>query len=149
VGDTSGTPLPFEDPSRYWARRVRDRLTRQMLVGYLAALAIGADDDASYGPAVLVTQRVGWAWKLSRDPDYQAKQNHLLHLYGLMDGTCDLEPGDPEVVLCLDEFGPLNLQPHPGRQWVRRSGGDPPRRPSGDPPSSGRTGCAACSPARA
>jgi hypothetical protein len=41
VGDTSGTPLPFEDPSRYRARRVRDRLTRQILVGYLAALAIG------------------------------------------------------------------------------------------------------------
>jgi hypothetical protein len=60
VGDTSGTPLPFEDPSRYWARRVRDRLTRHMLVGYLAALAIGAD-DARYRPAVLVTQRVGWA----------------------------------------------------------------------------------------
>jgi hypothetical protein len=29
-----------------------------MLVGYLAALAIGADDDARHGPAVLVTQRV-------------------------------------------------------------------------------------------
>jgi hypothetical protein len=40
---------------------VRDRLTRQLLVGYLAAFAIGADDDARYGPAVLVTQRVGWA----------------------------------------------------------------------------------------
>jgi hypothetical protein len=21
------------------------------------------------------------------------------------------------VVLCVDEFGPLNLQPHPGRHW--------------------------------
>ena len=68
-------------------------------------------------------------WKQSRDPDYQAKKNRILHLYGLMDGTCDVEPGDPEVVVCLDEFGPLNLQPHPGRQWARRGGGGPvPRR---------------------
>jgi hypothetical protein len=28
-----------------------------------------------------------------------------------MDGICDLEPGDPGVVICVDEFGPLNLQP--------------------------------------
>jgi transposase len=62
-------------------------------------------------------------WKQSRDPDYQAKQNRILHLYGLMDGTCDVEPDDPEVVLCLDELGPLNLQPHPGRQWARRRRG--------------------------
>lgn len=27
-----------------------------------------------------------------------------------------------EVVLCIDEFGPLNLQPHPGRQWTERGG---------------------------
>lgn len=54
-------PLPFEDPSRYRARLVRDRLTRQLLVGYLAALGIRVDDDQRYARAVLVTQRVGWA----------------------------------------------------------------------------------------
>jgi hypothetical protein len=26
--------------------------------------------------------------------------------------------GDPEIVFCVDEFGPLNLQPRPGRQWA-------------------------------
>jgi hypothetical protein len=26
--------------------------------------------------------------------------------------------GDLAVVICMDEFGPLNLQPHPGRQWA-------------------------------
>jgi hypothetical protein len=46
-----------------------------------------------------------------------------LHLYGLMDGTDDVLDGDPEVVICMDEFGPLNLQPHPGRQWATRGGG--------------------------
>jgi hypothetical protein len=35
-----------------------------------------------------------------------------------MDGTVDARPGDPEVVVCVDKFGPLNLQPHPGRQWT-------------------------------
>jgi hypothetical protein len=34
--------------------------------------------------------------------------------YGLMDGTDDVLDGDPDVAVCVDEFGPLNLQPHPG-----------------------------------
>jgi transposase len=62
-------------------------------------------------------------WKQSRDPRYEAKKNRVLHLYGLMDGICDVEPGDPDVIICVDEFGPLNLQPHPGRQWATRGGG--------------------------
>ncbi len=31
-------------------------------------------------------------------------------------------PGDPQVVICVDEFGPLGLQPRPGRQWAAISG---------------------------
>jgi hypothetical protein len=32
-------------------------------------------------------------------------------------------------VFSVDEFGPLNLQPHPGRQWATRGGsGEHPRR---------------------
>jgi DDE superfamily endonuclease len=46
-----------------------------------------------------------------------------------MDGTADVQPGDPDVVICVDGFGPLNLQPHPGRHWTRRAGGgSSPRR---------------------
>src|SRR5215203_3742229 len=45
-------------------------------------------------------------WKQSRDPRYEAQKNRVLHLYGLMDGTCDVEPGDPDVIICVDEFGP-------------------------------------------
>ena len=68
-------------------------------------------------------------WKQSRDPDFEAKKNRILHLYGLMDGTTDVLAGDPDVVICMDEFGPLNLQPHPGRQWTSQAGGGPtPRR---------------------
>jgi hypothetical protein len=42
-----------------------------------------------------------------------------------MDDTEDAEPGDPDVVMYLDEFGPLNLQPHPGRKWTHRDGRGP------------------------
>ncbi len=38
----------------------------------------------------------------------------------------------PVVVICMDEFGPLNLQPHPGKQWAPAATGtgtqDQPRR---------------------
>ena len=56
----------------------------------------------------------------------------MLELYAIADGKVAPGPGDPTVVICMDEFGPLNLQPHPGRQWapVAVGQGDPvrPRR---------------------
>lgn len=46
-----------------------------------------------------------------------------------MDATVDVGDGDLDVVICVDEFGPLNLQPHPRRQWALAGGGGPtPRR---------------------
>ncbi len=57
-------------------------------------------------------------WKTSTDPDYEAKKNRVLELYAIADGKREPGAGDPDVVMCLDEFGPLNLQPHPGRQWA-------------------------------
>ena len=57
-------------------------------------------------------------FKTSRDPDYAAKKARVEHLYALADGEVIPEDGEPEVIFCLDEFGPLNLQPHPGRQWA-------------------------------
>lgn len=57
-------------------------------------------------------------WKTSTDPDYEAKKNRVLHLYALADAKTARGQGDPDVVICMDEFGPLNLQPHPGRQWA-------------------------------
>ncbi len=53
------------------------------------------------------------------------------HLYAIADGEAAAGPGDPQVVFCVDEFGPLNLQPRPGRQWARRGGTarDPGERP--------------------
>ncbi len=68
-------------------------------------------------------------WKTSTDPDFEPKKDRLLELYALADGERQRQAGDPDVVICLDEFGPLNLQPHPGRQWaVRGGGGRQPRR---------------------
>jgi transposase len=57
-------------------------------------------------------------WKSSTDPDYEAKKNRVLALYAIADGKKPPGEGDPDVVICMDEFGPLNLQPHPGRQWA-------------------------------
>jgi transposase len=51
-------------------------------------------------------------WKASRDPDFAAKMARVLDLY-------DHPPADGRV-LCVDEFGPLNLQPRPGHGWFRR-----------------------------
>ena len=92
-------------------------------------VAEGVVDDISHeGLRRLLRQegvsfQLSKTWKQSTDPDFEAKKNRILHLYGLMDGTDDVEAGDPEVVICIDEFGPLNLQPHPGRQWTTRGGG--------------------------
>jgi hypothetical protein len=47
----------------------------------------------------------------------------VLELYAIADGICTPGADDPQVVICVDEFGPLNLQPHPGRQWALRGGG--------------------------
>jgi transposase len=52
-------------------------------------------------------------WKASTDPDFIAKMRRILHLY-------DHPPDDGRVV-CVDEFGPLNLLPRKGKAWrVRR-----------------------------
>jgi hypothetical protein len=61
-------------------------------------------------------------FKASNDPDFEAKKNRILQLYAIADGTIEPGPGDPTVVICVDEFGPLNLQPHPGKQWAAVGG---------------------------
>jgi transposase len=56
-------------------------------------------------------------WKASTDPQFIAKMRRVLELY-------DNPPADGRVI-CADEFGPLNLQPRPGRAW--RPAGHPAR----------------------
>jgi transposase len=70
-------------------------------------------------------------WKTSRDPDYAVKKARIEHLYAVADGQVVPDDGEPTVIFCMDEFGPLNLQPRPGRQWtgVGGKGKDPEREP--------------------
>jgi transposase len=56
-------------------------------------------------------------WKGSRDPDFAAKKARILELYD--QAATGQVPGRGRVV-CVDEFGPLNLQPRPGHGWFPR-----------------------------
>ena len=56
-------------------------------------------------------------WKGSRDPEFTPKMARILELYDqAADGSV---PGGGRVI-CVDEFGPLNLQPRPGHGWFPR-----------------------------
>ena len=57
-------------------------------------------------------------YKQSADPCYEAKKNRVLELYDIADGKAEPAEGGPEVVICVDEFGPLNIMPRPGRHWA-------------------------------
>jgi hypothetical protein len=48
----------------------------------------------------------------------RSRRPRVEHLYAIANREVIPEPGEPEVIFCVDEFGPLNLQPHPGRQWA-------------------------------
>ena len=91
-------------------------------------VAEGVVDDISHeGLRVLlreegVTFQRLKTWKTSKDPDYAVKKARVEHLYAIADGEVIPDAGEPEVIFCLDEFGPLNLQPRPGRQWAAVSG---------------------------
>jgi transposase len=100
-------------------------------------VAEGVVDDISHeGLRVLlreegVTFQRLKTWKASKDPHYAAKKARVEQLYAIADREGTVQEGDPQVVFCMDEFGPLNLQPRPGRQWaaVSGTGKDPGRDP--------------------
>jgi transposase len=87
-------------------------------------VAEGVVDDISHeGLRVLLREegvsfQVIKTWKQSKDPDFEAKKNRVLELYGIADGKAKPGRDDPTVVICMDEFGPLNLLPRPGKQWA-------------------------------
>ena len=70
-------------------------------------------------------------WKASKDPDYAVKKARVEHLYAIADREVIPAEEEPEVIFCVDEFGPLNLQPRPARQWAAVSGknAEPDRQP--------------------
>lgn len=53
-------------------------------------------------------------WKASRDPEFATKMARILELY---DQSAAGQIPEGGRVICVDEFGPLNLQPRPGRGW--------------------------------
>jgi transposase len=100
-------------------------------------VAEGVVDDISHEGLRVLLREEGVSfqrlktWKASTDPDYAVKKARVEHLYAIADREVVPEPGEPEVVFCMDEFGPLNLQPRPGRQWsaVSGKGKEPGRAP--------------------
>ena len=91
-------------------------------------VAEGVVDDISHEGLRVLLREEGISfqrlktWKTSGDPDYAVKKARIEHLYAIADGEVVPDPGEPEVIFCVDEFGPLNLQPRPGRQWTAVSG---------------------------
>jgi transposase len=87
-------------------------------------VAEGVVDDISHEGLRALLREEGVSFqviktlKLSNDPDFEAKKNRILELYAIADRTTEPGDGDPTVVVCVDEFGPLNLQPHPGKHWA-------------------------------
>jgi transposase len=100
-------------------------------------VAEGVVDDISHeGLRVLlreegVTFQRLKTWKASKDPHYAEQKARIEHLHAIADRAVARGAGDPEVVFCVDEFGPLNLQPRPGRQWasIGGKGKEPGRAP--------------------
>jgi transposase len=92
-------------------------------------VAEGVVDDISHEGLRVLLQQEGVSFqrlktfKRSNDPDYDAKATRVLELYAIADGRAKPGPDDPAIVLCMDEFGPLNLQPRPGCQWALAGGG--------------------------
>jgi transposase len=91
-------------------------------------VAEGVVDDISHeGLRILlrdegVTFQRLKTWKASKDPHYAEKKARVEYLYAIADREVQPREGDPEVIFCADEFGPLNLQPRPGRQWAPAGG---------------------------
>ena len=102
-------------------------------------VAEGVVDDISHEGlrALLREEGVSFqalkTWKASNDPLFETKKNRILELYAIADGRGAPGDHDPTIVICVDEFGPLNLRPHPGRGWAAMGGKQkdpcrPPRR---------------------
>jgi transposase len=160
-----GRPLKFTLPQRREVKKIaRSRPADHGLpfstwgLSKLAEFLVaeGVVDDISHEGLRTLLREEGVTfqrmktWKASRDPDYAAKKARVEHLYAIADREVVPGPGDPEVIFCMDEFWPLNLQPRPGRQWAAVSGKDkdPGRapRPRMRPPAPAPRACGTCSP---
>jgi transposase len=91
-------------------------------------VAEGVVDDISHEGLRILLREEGVTfqrlktWKASKDPRYAEKKARVEYLYAIADREVVPQDSDPEVIFCVDEFGPLNLQPRPGRQWTAIGG---------------------------
>ena len=100
-------------------------------------VAEGVVDDISHEGLRIMLREEGVTfqriktWKTSKDPRFAAKKQRIEHLYAIADREVTPQAGEPGVIFCVDEFGPLNLQPRPGRQWaaIGGKGKEPGRAP--------------------
>jgi hypothetical protein len=74
----TGTAQPFEDVAAYRRRRVRDRLTPEMLAGYAEALGLRPSDESFYGPAGHLVENTGIAAPVRTETLEQARAWHGL-----------------------------------------------------------------------
>lgn len=132
-----GRPRTFTLPERQQIKRIALSVPTDLgqpfatwsltkLADYLVAEGVVTDISHEGLRQLLREESVSFqalrSWKHSNDPDFESKKNRILELYAIADGLAEPGPGDPSVVVCLDEFGPLNLQPQPGgKAWAPRS----------------------------
>lgn len=132
-----GRPRTFSLPERQQIKRIALSVPTDLgqpfatwslakLADYLVAEEVVTDISHEGLRLLLREEDVSFqalrSWKRSNDPDFEAKKNRILELYAIADGLTVPGRGDPDVVVCLDEFGPLNLQPQPGgKAWAPRA----------------------------
>ncbi len=98
-------PRDLVQPFSTWSlSKLRDHLIATRVVSSISRETIRT---------ILTGAGVSWqatkTWKGSSDPDFTGKMRRVLDLY-------DHPPANGRVV-CVDEFGPLKLQPRAGRAW--------------------------------
>ena len=74
----SGTPQPFEDVAAYQRRRVRDRLTPDLIASYCGVLGIRPFDESFYGAAGQLVENVRIAGNVRTETLQQARVWHGL-----------------------------------------------------------------------
>jgi transposase len=84
-------------------------------------------------------------WKRSRDPAYEAKKNRILHLYALMDGIQDAEPGDPMWSCAWTSSARSTSSPTRVGSGPTAAAEAPPRATAAGRPTNALMGCATCS----
>jgi transposase len=96
-----------------WGICGRSTWSLATLAAHLVARKVVASISREHLRRILRAAGVSWqtttTWKASTDPDFIVKMTRILALY-------DYPPQDGRVI-CVDEFGPLNLQPRTGKCW--------------------------------